>query len=107
MRNHEDLWTAVRARERSRALVRGLTVAAGAAGLISAGVVAYTLPAPAHQQPGGSQPAAQPSQPAAQVRSGDDAGGDDGRSASPQRSPSQSSAATPAQTPPQVTSGGS
>lgn len=45
-----DLRAAIAARERARSHVRAITVATGGVALAAAGFIAYTLPAPAHQQ---------------------------------------------------------
>lgn len=90
--------SAVIARERGRARIRAVTVAAGAAGLAAAGVVAFTLPAPHHSGQVSSTQRSGPS-PAGGISSGpagsgDDSGGesgDDGSSASGSRQSSQGS----------------
>lgn len=72
MSEHEDLLAAVTGRQRGRSRVRIVTVAVGAAGLAAAGVVAYTLPAPAHTPAATVTPASGPT--SAQYTSGDDGG---------------------------------
>jgi hypothetical protein len=63
--------------------MRAVTVVAGAASLVTAGVVAYNLPGPSHShRTAGTRAAGHAAAPAATTRSGkDDGSGDDGGSA--------------------------
>jgi hypothetical protein len=95
-----DLAAAVRQRERSRSRIRLVTATVGAASLVTAGVVAYSLPGSAHTTT--TKVATTPSaQPSASQQTGDDGTGDDGNSAV--TVPSGTSAQAPAHS----TSGGS
>lgn len=107
--------SAVIARQRGRARIRAVTIAAGAAGLAAAGVVAFTLPAPHHSGQVSSTRRSSPS-PAGRISSGpavnaDDSGGesgDDGSAASGSRQSSQGSfAPTAGSGSSHATSGGS
>jgi hypothetical protein len=72
----QDLASAVVQRERSRNRMRLATVTVGAAALAATGVVAASLPGPAHTTAStGTTPSS--SQPSSQHR-GDDGSGDDG-----------------------------
>jgi hypothetical protein len=105
MNQQQDLASAVMERDRSRSRMRMVTVTVGAASLVTAGVVAYNLPGPAHTTAvsGTTTPAPQPSatqSSAANQQPGDD-GGEDGGGAVTVPS------GTFGQAPAQATSGGS
>jgi len=113
-----DMLSAAAERQRGRSRVRGTTAAVGLAGLTTAGVVAFTLPGPAHStvtsrgaasSTGSSSPAGNEGQ-SAVPSSGDDAGSGSSSSSSGSSSSNSvpaNSVPTPAAAPPQVTSGGS
>jgi hypothetical protein len=112
-----DMLSAAAERQRGRSRVRGTTAAVGLAGLTTAGVVAFTLPGPAHStvtskgaasSTGSSSPASAGQ--SAAPSSGDDAGSGSSNSSSGSSSSNSvpaNSVPTPAAAPPQVTSGGS
>ncbi len=76
MNDDRELISALAGRERARARMRLATVGLGAAALVTAGVVAYHLPAPAHKT-ASTTTVTPPAQPTVQVPtySGDDGGG--------------------------------
>ena len=77
MNDDRELISALAGRERARARMRLATVGLGATALITAGVVAYHLPAPAHKTASTTTVTTPPAQPTVQVPaySGDDGGG--------------------------------
>jgi len=95
------LTAALRERERSRSRIRLVTVTVGAAALVTAGVVAYQLPAPVHTTTTSSTGTSGTQPSAVSQRSGDDGGGDDGSAAVAVQS------GTSTQAPAHSTSGGS
>lgn len=90
MTDYNDLSSRVADRERARSTVRTVTVTAGVARLVTAGVVAYALPGPTHHSSttttgassanaGSASPSASP----ASWRGESDDGGSSGRSLAP------------------------
>jgi hypothetical protein len=77
VKDSHDLLTALVARERGRSWMRAATITAGAAGLATAGVIAYNLPAPATHKVVVISPAPPTAAPVVVTRSGE---GDDGGS---------------------------
>jgi hypothetical protein len=109
-----DMLSVAAERQRGRSRVRGTTAAVGLAGLTTAGVVAFTLPGPAHSTV--------TSKGTASPTSSSSPAGDEGQSAAPSSGAGSSSSSsgssssnsvpansvpTPAAAPPQITSGGS
>jgi hypothetical protein len=77
MNDDRELIEALAGRERARARMRLATVGLGAAALVTAGVVAYHLPAPVHKTVSTTTvtPSAQPTVTVPASYSGDDGGG--------------------------------
>jgi hypothetical protein len=107
-----DTMSALAARARGRSRMRMATLMAGAASLVTAGVVAANLPGPAHSKVASSAttPASSPSSAPVVTSTGDDGSGDDGGThATTSRKPATATPATPkpAARTTHVTSGGS